>query len=46
MIARFKRWWNRWFGVNYDLVDVSDIHEHLVNSMQQWEEDFHPDKWD
>lgn len=46
MIGRFRRWWNRWFGTEYELFDTTDIHEMLVNKLHEWDESFHPDNWD
>ena len=45
MIGRLRRWWKRTFGQEFEIFDTSDIHEMLANRVQEWKEDFHPDKW-
>ena len=44
MIDRIKRWLKRTFGQEFEIFDTPDIHEMLANRLQEWEEDFHPDK--
>lgn len=46
MIGRLRRWWNRIFGSDdSDIVDMSNVHEMLVATLKEWEEDFLPDEW-
>jgi hypothetical protein len=46
LIARIRRWWNRTFGPDdTSIVDMPNVHDMLVATLKEWEENFSPDEW-